>query len=149
MKITAAITSLLLAIICAQTALASIAEDLQAMTEAFLANADKEQAHAKFWAEDLVYTSSAGLRFGKAEIMQGFDGDDEPADAPAIRYSGEEFDVRVFGKSAIVAFKLVGSPAEGAENPETLNYFNTGTFLKRNGRWQVVAWQATKIPPGE
>jgi len=27
-----------------------------------------------------------------------------------------------------------------------LTYFNTGTFLRRNGAWQVVAWQATAIP---
>ncbi len=27
-----------------------------------------------------------------------------------------------------------------------MNYFNTGTFLKREGKWQAVAWQATIIP---
>jgi hypothetical protein len=26
------------------------------------------------------------------------------------------------------------------------NYFNTGTFVKRDNKWQAVAWQATKIP---
>jgi hypothetical protein len=26
------------------------------------------------------------------------------------------------------------------------NYFNTGTFLKRGGKWQAVGWQATRIP---
>jgi hypothetical protein len=25
-------------------------------------------------------------------------------------------------------------------------YWNTGTFVKRDGEWRVVAWQATKIP---
>jgi hypothetical protein len=28
---------------------------------------------------------------------------------------------------------------------EVTNYLNTGTFLKRNGKWQVVSWQATKM----
>jgi hypothetical protein len=36
-----------------------------------------------------------------------------------------------------VAFRLVTA---------TQQYFNTGTFVKREGRWQAVAWQATKIP---
>jgi hypothetical protein len=35
----------------------------------------------------------------------------------------------------------------GAGKPATVtNYLNTGTFLRRNGKWQVIAWQSTKIP---
>jgi hypothetical protein len=30
-----------------------------------------------------------------------------------------------------------------------MNYFNTGTFLRRDGLWQVVAWQATRMPDAE
>ena len=41
--------------------------------------------------------------------------------------------------TAVVAFRLVSEPQQ---------YFNTGTFVKRGGRWQAVAWQATKIPAG-
>lgn len=29
---------------------------------------------------------------------------------------------------------------------EVANYLNSGTFLKRNGKWQVVNWQSTKMP---
>jgi len=29
---------------------------------------------------------------------------------------------------------------------DVANYLNTGTFLKRGGRWQVVSWQATRLP---
>jgi len=32
---------------------------------------------------------------------------------------------------------------------ETVYFRNTGTFLKRNGKWQAVAWQATRVPPVE
>ena len=119
-------------------------EDLTAMLQDFLANADKEAAHDKFWADDLVYTSSSGLRFGKADIMSGFDGTDDASDAPpAITYTGEEVDVRLYGDAAVVAFKLVGAPADGSDD---LYYYNTGTFLKRDSVWKVVAWQATRIP---
>ena len=28
-------------------------------------------------------------------------------------------------------------------------YLNTGTFQKREGEWQVVAWQATRVPDSD
>jgi len=27
-----------------------------------------------------------------------------------------------------------------------MNYLNSGTFVKRNGKWQVVNWQSTRMP---
>jgi hypothetical protein len=45
-----------------------------------------------------------------------------------------------------VAFRLVGTTTKDGKT-EVSRYLNTGTFLKRDGKWQVVAWQATKIPP--
>ena len=130
-----------------QSVAATEIDDLTSMVQGFLANADKEAVHASFWAEDLVYTSSAGLRFGKSDIMNGFSVTDEPdtasEDEPSIVYSGEDIDVRVYGDMAVVAFKLLGTPDDCSD---VLSYFNTGTFLKRDGVWRVVAWQATKIP---
>jgi hypothetical protein len=131
-------------------AYASDKEDIEALVHDFLARADQQAAHERFWADDLVYTSSSGSRTDKATIMSGFEGaeesDPDDADAPATIYTGEEVDVRVYGDTAVVAFKLVGTPTDGSQ---PLYYFNTGTFLKRDGEWQVVAWQATKIPePG-
>ena len=137
-------------VLCAVACAPALAQDdvaeLKAMLQGFLANADQRAAHERFWAEDLVYSSSSGLRFGKADIMQGFDSADEEASSepPAVVYSGEEIDVRLYDDMAVVAFRLVGTPADGSE---PLHYYNTGTFLKRDGVWKVVAWQATRIPP--
>lgn len=123
------------------------------MLHHFLANSSTEAAHQRFWADDLVYSSSAGLRFGKAEILAGYEssGEEEEASSsdeePPMVYSGEEVDVRVYGDMAVVAFKLVGTPTNEAAEADVLYYYNTGTFLRRDGVWQVVAWQATKIPP--
>ena len=145
MKNTFRVCLLALAVLSAPIASASDADELTAMLHDFLANADKAAAHETFWAEDLVYSSSAGLRFGKADIMAGFESADSQSDEPpATRYSGEEVDVRLYGDTAVVAFKLVGTPTAGGE---TLYYYNTGTFLRRDGTWKVIAWQATKIPP--
>jgi hypothetical protein len=43
----------------------------------------------------------------------------------------------------VVTFRLVGTPDDGSA---ALQYFNTGTFLKRDGEWRALAWQATVIP---
>jgi hypothetical protein len=135
---------LAMALMTAPVAAVADVDELTAMLHEFLTNADKASAHERFWAEDLVYSSSSGLRFGKADIMQGFEGAEESDEPPAVIYSGEEVDVRLYGDMAVVAFKLVGAASDGSQ---TLYYYNTGTFLKRDGVWKVVAWQATKIPP--
>ena len=119
-------------------------EKLTAMLHKFLGGSDQREAHVSFWADDLVYTSSAGLRFGKADILSGFDEPDEAEeDGPAMAYTGEDVKVQLFGTTAIVTFKLVGTPDDGSE---VKHYFNTGTFLLRDGEWRAVAWQATVIP---
>ena len=131
----------------AQSSLASDVEELTGMLHEFLANSSSRAAHERFWAVDLVYSSSAGLRFGKADILEGFDTANAEDAAPAVVYSGEEVDVRLYGDTAVVAFKLVGTPTNEEAGSDVLYYYNTGTFLKRDGVWKVVAWQATKIPP--
>ncbi|WP_323845088.1 nuclear transport factor 2 family protein [Microbulbifer magnicolonia] len=122
-------------------------EQLQQLLEEFLAGAAGDAAvHQRFWADDLIYTSSSGKRFGKAVIMQGLaEAKGQPVTAS---YSAEEVDIRLFGETAVVAFKLVGEDRSAAE-AVTSRYFNTGTFVKRDGNWRAVAWQATKIPAAE
>ncbi len=124
---------------------ASDKDDLRTLLDEFLANADDLETHDQFWAEDLIYSSSTGSRFGKAEIMEGLASASE-ADEPATTYKADDVQINVYGDTAVVAFKLVAMLADGSD---TQHYFNTGTFVKRNGTWKVVAWQATKIPPAE
>ena len=125
-------------------AFASDEDDLEAMLRAFLSSSHTEAAHVSFWAEDLVYTSSNGTRFGKADILASFDGVEPSDEPPPVAYSADDVDIRLHDDTAIVLFKLVGTPADSSA--ETMYYFNTGTFLKRDGEWQAVAWQATIIP---
>lgn len=100
------------------------------------ASTNDAEMHDRFWAEDLIYTSSAGERFGKAEIMEGLE--NTSSAGPAIEYSAENIQIQVYGDMAIVAFRLIGrSPTEN------LSFLNSGTFLKRDGHWKVVNWQAT------
>lgn len=118
-------------------------EDLAAMLDDFLAHAGEISAHERFWAEDLVYTSSRGTRTNKAEILATFDEPENESRRSDPKYWGEDVDIRVYGDTAVVAFRLVGKLPD---EEELQNYFNTGTFLRNDGVWKVVAWQATKIP---
>ena len=118
--------------------------DLTALLHEFLVGVDQAAVHDRFWAEDLVYTSSRGTRTTKADIMRGFaNADDAVAASEGPVYTAEDIRVREYGETAVVAFRLVATGADG----RVQQYFNTGTFAFRNGSWQVVAWQATQILP--
>ena len=127
----------------AQPAAADSAEaELTDLLRDFLANVDTRAAHDRLWAPDLIYTSSSGLRFGKATVLESYD-EDEPA-AATVRYSAEDIRVQRYGDAAIVAFRLVAEPVDDASGETVRQFLNTGTFVKRDGRWQAVAWQATR-----
>jgi len=128
----------------AQTAPASA--ELTKLLNDFLAGASRNDVamHDRFWAEDVIYTGSAGRRRGKAEIMK--DVRSAPAPKPGdakTTYTAEDVRIQQYGNTAIVAFRLVGTTAKDGKT-EVAKYLNSGTFLKRKGKWQVVNWQATK-----
>lgn len=112
---------------------------LRRMLDEFLVGASRNDStvHARFWAEDLIYTSSLGKRMGKADILRDVNSPSNTAEPP-VTYTAQDVQVRLYGKTAVIAFRLVTQEQQ---------YFNTGTFVKRDGRWQAVAWQATKITP--
>jgi hypothetical protein len=136
------------AAVCAQ---APDAAALTGLLNEFLAGAGRNDAsvHERFWAEDLIYTGSSGRRVGKADIMR------DVRSAPASRpgdpqtvYTAEDVRIQQYGETAVVAFRLVGTTGRGGA-VEVSKFLNTGTFLRRGGRWQAVSWQATRLPRGE
>lgn len=126
-------------LLCALPACADDKQALQQLLDQFLAGAHLKAQHQRFWTEDLVYTSSSGARFGKAEILSGFQ-DEAPKDEPGSLYRGEDVDIRLLGDVAVIAFTLVGVTGDSEQR-----YFNTGTFIKRDGEWRALAWQATRV----
>lgn len=127
------------------------ADELTKLLQDFLAGASRNDAamHDRFWADDLIYTSSAGRRIGKADIMREVT-EEAAAAAPeeTSTYTAEDIRIQQYGATAVIAFRLVGVTTT-ATTTETAKYLNTGTFLKRDGKWQAVSWQATKIPAGD
>ena len=124
------------------------APELTKLLQDFLAGAGRNDAamHERFWADDLIYTASAGRRIGKADIMKEVreEGPAKPGDETTV-FSAEDIRIQQYGDTAIVAFRLVGT-TDKAGKKTVNNYLNTGTFLKRDGKWQAVAWQATVMP---
>ena len=130
----------------AQAQTAPAAAELTKLLNDFLAGAGTNDAamHDRFWAEDLIYTGSSGRRRGKAEIMKDVRSAPVPKPGdPKTTYTAEDVRIQQYGNTAIVAFRLVATTQKD-DKTEVTNYLNSGTFLKRKGKWQVVCWQATK-----
>jgi ketosteroid isomerase-like protein len=127
------------------------AAELTNLLREFLAGAGRNDAavHEKFWADDLIYTASTGRRIGKPDILREVraESQSQPTEPPTV-YTAEDVRIQQYGDTAIVAFRLVGTSEKDAKT-EVKNYLNTGTFLKRSGKWQAVAWQATAMPKPE
>lgn len=127
------------------------AAELTGLLKEFLAGASRNDAtvHDRFWAEDLIYTGSGGKRRSKADVMHDVRSAPAPKPTdPKTIYSAEDIRIQQYGNTAIVAFRLVGTTEQGGKT-EVMSFLNSGTFLKRNGKWQVVNWQATRIPAAE
>ena len=127
------------------------ADALKGLLNEFLAGAGRNDAavHERFWADDLIYTGSTGRRVGKADIMRDVRAAPAPKDGdPSTAFTAEDVRIQQYGDTAVVAFRLVGTTARGGAT-EVSKFLNTGTFLRRGGKWQVVSWQATRLPRAE
>jgi ketosteroid isomerase-like protein len=124
----------------------SATEEVTALLREFLAGAGSgdRAIFDKFFADDVIYTRASGVVITKASIMEGL-GKPAPASEGKSSYSAEDITVHEYGDTVIVAFRLEGRTEHADGRVETAHYRNTGTFLRRHGRWQAVAWQATKI----
>ncbi len=118
--------------------------DITALLNTFLSENAKREIHDRFWADDLVYTGSSGLVKTKADILKSFDEAPKPEPGkksePSTTFSAEDILVRPYGDTAALTFRLVAHNPDGS----SAYYRNSGTLLRRNGKWQVVTWQATK-----
>ena len=90
------------------------------------------------FAQDFQGTAPNGERYGRPEHWGGR-GDDLECKLEQIR-------IRLFGDSVALAYgkeSSISKPKKGAELKHCLVW--TDTWLKRNGEWQIVAAQDTRI----
>src|SRR5205823_4543564 len=143
---------LLLLVTCGASAqTAPDAAELTKLLNDFLAGASRNDAavHERFWADDLIYTRSAGRRVNKAEVMRDVRSAPAPKPGdPKTVYTAEDIQIQQYGNTAVVAFRLVATTETG-DRKQVANLLNSGTFVKRDGKWQVVNWQSTRMPRTE
>lgn len=108
------------------------------------ASINSASVHDAFWADELVYTSSSGKRFGKNELMDGVRSGGEITEEPLTNYyTAEDIQIAFYGETAVVNFTLVSNTDNHAGySRET--FLNSGVFIQRDGRWQAVNWNATR-----
>ena len=147
MKKLVSVTLLLLLATTVSAQTAPDAAELTKLLNDFLAGASRNDVavHESFWADDLIYTRSAGRRVNKAEVMHDVRTTPAPKPTdPKTIYTAEDIRIRQYGDMAVVAFRLVATTEKSVAN-----LLNSGTFVKRNGKWQVVNWQSTRMPRTE
>ena len=148
LAVPALILALVAPIVAQQKATAT--DELTALLHHFLdaAGRNDKAVFQSFWAEDVLYTGSSGRHVTKTDIMKSLD---EPAkpDEPQSTFDADQITVHAYGDFAVVAFRLIQNVVNKDGSKETHYYRNTGTFQKRDGRWQAIAWQATKVPEPE
>ena len=99
------------------------------------------EALATLLADDLVYTHSSAAVDSKASYL-------ESLTSGRVTYktiTPHEVTVRVYGDTAVIngeAHMTVDANGQGIDN--TLRF--TDVWVKRDGRWQMVAWQSVRKP---
>lgn len=125
----------------AQTAPASeqaLLRQERAWAEAFK-NRDRA-ALERILAEDFSFTDDEGNVYNKVQYIE--------AVTQAIKVGSYEIDdlkARVYGEAGVVTGRWTGSMTIDGKDASGAFRF-TDTFVKRQGRWQVVASQDTRIP---
>ena len=99
-------------------------------------------------ADDFMITFADGVMRTKADEIASLKGP-APAGTPPI-FMTAETKVRLYGDTAVLTGKVImkGTYAEGSKKGEEYNlqYRYTDVYVKRSGRWQVVASHLTGLP---
>jgi hypothetical protein len=109
---------------------------------ATLIRGDKEHLFS-FFADDFVGTSYEGYTVTKAELVKSFR---LPPSEAKITREIEDFKVSGSGDVAVANYRLI-ERVEIAGQKKGAEYLYTDTFVRRDGRWQMMASHATGLEP--
>src|SRR5574341_1675310 len=86
----------------------STADQLTALLREFLAGVSKndDSVYDRFFADDLIYTRSAGVTITKADILKSA-AQPPPPDAPKTSYDADDITVHAYGNMAVTNFRLI------------------------------------------
>ena len=95
----------------------------------------------KIVADDFMITFPNGIQQTKPDIMNMIK---SPSSGPKMRFYTEEVKSRAYGDTVILSGKVVTEyMRDGKQVQEKSRY--TDTYVKRNGRWQVVASHLSNV----
>jgi ketosteroid isomerase-like protein len=93
-------------------------------------------------AEELSYTHSSGKTDTKAELLAS-------VSSGKLKYESIEpsdTKVRVYGSTAVITGQA-NLKINNNGQPLSFAMKFTGVYAKRDGRWQLVAYQSTRLAP--
>ena len=94
----------------------------------------------KILADEFIVTYDDGVRADRKKELELAATFDEHVDSSTM----DDFIVREYGNTAIVWFTLhLVGPVNG--KPTEISFFFTDVFVLRDGRWQAVSSQSTRI----
>ncbi|MGA3158736.1 MAG: nuclear transport factor 2 family protein [Steroidobacteraceae bacterium] len=115
---------------------------LDADSRRFRAMVDRDiPALNRALADELVYVHSSSTRQNKSEHIH----DTEVGRAVYRHIEIKEQQPHIYGEVGVIqGVATFATGAEGHESTFALRY--TDVYVKRDGRWQMVAWHCTRIP---
>lgn len=93
-------------------------------------------ALARMTADDLVYSHATGMRQGKAAMIGMFQAMHFQGIIPSDRYA------RVLGDVGFVRGKVARQLPD-----RVLKDGYVAVYIRREGRWQLLEWASTALPP--
>jgi ketosteroid isomerase-like protein len=121
----------------------SVEQAVMQMEEALRVAVSKSdtKAYGRIVGDDYVYTNQDALVRTKAQVMSDYD-------SGSLKYESLKFDeikVHAYGDTAVVTGRqTVKAQDNGKDISGQFRY--TRVYVKRQGRWQLVATQVTRIP---
>jgi uncharacterized protein (TIGR02246 family) len=95
----------------------------------------------KILSEDLVYTHATGQADTKKQFL-------DSVASGRLKYESiqvNEATVRVYGTAAVVTGRATMKVSSGRQGMSFQIRF-TDVYANRDGHWQMVAWQSTRLP---
>ncbi len=119
-------------------------QEVRKLERAWLDAYEKNDADAmnKIVADDFTITFPDGSIQTKPQIINSIK---KPRNSPPPKFYTEEVQARVYGDTVILIGRVT---AEWRQNNQTMKQENryTDTYVKRSGRWQVVASHLSDVP---
>ena len=93
-------------------------------------------------SDDLIYTHANGLQQTKAELIGVLGSGDMKYES----ITPDDIRVRIYNETAVVTGRAsMKIKARGEEQTFKLCYLDV--YVKQDSRWQMVAWQSSRVAP--